>query len=235
MAQRERSRSPLPGEENLQNPYASQGRWRHQESTAFANYVGELKPADARESHSASGTHDLASFINKSSRIERPADRPATSGNYQPVMEAARQAESQDHTHDAGQEERGRAQEVPADGKEIICGPLLNYRRMENGRWHGSVLIVVKGGGPRVLYQPSLVLRRVGAVGQVSSTQAPAQAGLDGSSEGRQFEAQRLYSDPRNTFWSFDINVDLEPTEVQFEYAVSVLLKVSHHVLQSVH
>jgi len=30
---------------------------------------------------------------------------------------------------------------------EVKCGPLLNYRRMENDTWFGSVLVVTKGGG----------------------------------------------------------------------------------------
>lgn len=31
-------------------------------------------------------------------------------------------------------------------GWDVRCGPLLNYRRMENETWYGSVLIVVKNG-----------------------------------------------------------------------------------------
>ena len=30
---------------------------------------------------------------------------------------------------------------------EVNCGPLLNYRRMEDDKWFGSVLIVTRGGG----------------------------------------------------------------------------------------
>ena len=41
---------------------------------------------------------------------------------------------------------------------EIICGPLLNYRRMEDGKWFGSVLVVTKGGGKTQGFVPTLVL-----------------------------------------------------------------------------
>ena len=206
----------MPGDESRQNPHASSTRWRHQESTAYARYARDHQAADARETDTAGNTSDLADFINKSSRVEPPADRPITSGGHKPIMVAT------------GYGEDGRADE-PADGKEIVCGPLLNYRRMDDGRWHGSVLVVVRGGGHKVLFQPSLILRRVGAVGQLPSNNAQAQGAVNDESGGTRFESQRLYSDPRNTFWSFDIDVPLELAEIKYEYFVPELRFSSEH------
>lgn len=47
------------------------------------------------------------------------------------------------------------------DGREVRCGPLLNYRRMDNGTWFGSVLIVTRGGGATEgNFKPHLLLKR---------------------------------------------------------------------------
>jgi hypothetical protein len=222
----------MPGEENRSNPHASSSQWRHQESTRFARYAAAQQgagasaapPAGAREDHSADTTQDLASFINQS-RVERPTDRPATGGGHKPIVIAAGDIEGNGSPQDApvlGSEE-------PADGKDIVCGPLLNYRRMDDGRWHGSVLIVVKGGGREVLFQPSLILRRVGAAGQLPSAEGQADGAVNDETGGTSVESQRLYSDPRNTFWSFDIVVPIEPTEVKYEYFVPELRFSSEH------
>ena len=219
MANRERSRSPLPGSENRQNPHASSTRWRHQESSAFSKYAGQQQAADAREVNTAAKTSDLADFINKSSRVEPPSDRPTTGGGHQPVMVAAGHADENALPGDASEDGRGQ----PTDGKEIVCGPLLNYRRMDGGRWYGSVLIVIKGGGQDVLFQPSLIMRRVGAVGALPSASGQANGDVADDTGGNRFESQRLYSDPRNTFWSFDIDCAIEPTEVKYEYFIPEL------------
>ena len=219
MASRDRSRSPLPAEGNRANPHASSSRWRHQESTAYSKYAGNQHAAslaaDAREADTAAKTSDMADFINKSSRIEG-TDRPGTGGGgHQPIMVAAGHTdENNNKPHDAPEDGR----ESPTDGKEIVCGPLLNYRRMENGRWHGSVLVVVKGGGTKVLFQPSLIMRRVGTVGALPSSDAQADGAVSDETGGSIFGSQRLYSDPRNTFWAFDIDVPIELSEVKYEY-----------------
>lgn len=227
MAHRDRSKSPLPGEENRANPHASSTRWRHQESSAFAKYAGQHQAADAREDAAAGTTGDLADFINKSSRVEPPADRPATSGgNHQPVMVAAGHKEQDDDSPQDAPED-GRAE--PADGKEIVCGPLLNYRRMDQGHWHGSVLVVVKGGGSDVLFQPSLIMRRVGPAGQLPSANGQTDSAVNDETGGTRFESHRLYSDSRNTFWAFDIEVPMEEVEVKYEYFVPELRFSSDH------
>ncbi|KAL6405771.1 hypothetical protein AUP68_10910 [Ilyonectria robusta] len=125
------------------------------------------------------------------------------------------------HTQARGPVQTGSTQgdgsEAP-DSKEIVCGPLLNYRRMHEGHWYGSVLIVVKGGGRQLLHQPFLTLRRVV---QGKHPESAAQNHVnDQSIEDTRFESHCLYSDPRNTFWAFDINVPIEATETNYEYAI---------------
>ncbi|KAK4076397.1 hypothetical protein Trihar35433_2957 [Trichoderma harzianum] len=186
------------GDIDPQNPYASSSKWRHQESTKYARHEAHLQ---ARDATTTDTTNDLANYLN-STRIEPQGDGHS-SGNHQPIHLAAHNGEEPavDHT-----------QHEASDGREIVCGPLLNYRRMDQGYWFGSVLIVTKGGGKEVLYHPSLSLRRVGG-GQ-------GEARIDG---------ERLYSDKRNTFWAFSICVPLEPEEASYEYQVPQLRFSTSH------
>lgn len=206
----------MPGEEFRTNPHASSGRWRHQESSAYSKFAGQ-QAAEARDPIAAGNTTDLANFINKSSRLEPDSHG---GGNYKPVMVAAGHAEGDDRPEDAPEDGRG---EVAEDGKLIVCGPLLNYRRMDDGRWHGSVLIVTRGGGTEAIIQPSLILRRVGAVGELLSATEQANGAVDDKTGGTRSEGTRLYSDPRNTFWQFDVVVPIEEVEAKYEYFIPEL------------
>ncbi|EHK26522.1 uncharacterized protein TRIVIDRAFT_52484 [Trichoderma virens Gv29-8] len=186
------------GDIDAQNPYASSSKWRHQESTKYARH--EAQQLQARDATTTGTTDDLAEYLN-STRIEPQGDGHS-SRNHQPIHLAAHN----------GEETAVGQHDEESDGKEIVCGPLLNYRRMEHGYWFGSVLIVTKGGGKDVLYQPSLVLRRAG-----------------GQGEAFQSQGERLYSDKRNTFWAFGISVPLEPNETKYEYEVPGLRFSSSH------
>ncbi|KAH6604792.1 hypothetical protein Trco_006499 [Trichoderma cornu-damae] len=190
-----------------QNPYASRSKWRHQESTRFARHEAQLQ---ARDAATAGNTDDLANYLN-STRIEPHGDGHST-GSYQPIAVASGQGQPAEESA-AGQ------QEQTSDGREIVCGPLLNYRRMERGHWFGSVLVVVKGGGTQVLHEPSLVLRRAGAHGEAAEAQ----------NREAQIQGERLYSDRRNTFWAFGISVPLEPGEVRYEYEMPGLRFSTSH------
>jgi len=108
----------------------------------------------------------------------------------------------------------------------IVCGPLLNYRGMEGARWLGTVLVVTKGGGKHQTSKPTLLLGRAGQVivalqtddGGVNRTNSSTTAtGV------AQISARCLYSDQRNTFWTFDLAVDLEEVETKWEYALPEL------------
>ncbi|KAK4242379.1 hypothetical protein C8A03DRAFT_29478 [Achaetomium macrosporum] len=202
-----------------QNPYASSNRWRHAESRAFAKYEKSrgggapvARDADVR----GAGVSDLADFFNKS-RIdpsEVPPDRRPTTPRFKPIVAGASEAraataamtteDGAPHVHRGGVD--GENGGLAPDGKEVVCGPLLNYRRMEGERWVGSVLVVTKGGGRTQPLVPVLKLRRAGQAG----------------SAGRHTDIQGvcLYSDARNTFWRFDLVVEMEATETKWEYEV---------------
>ncbi|KAI2783542.1 hypothetical protein F4815DRAFT_355213 [Daldinia loculata] len=195
-------------EEDPRNPYASANKWRHQESSSFA------RAALARDAQSSSAdTKDLSNFFN-SARVE--SDGPAA-GNYKPIV-----VSNVHGAHDGG---------IVDDGKEVVCGPLLNYRRMEDRTWHGSVLIVIKGGGKTQAFHPTLSLSRVEtATGQpgllhpessVNGSEALGTSSSGAVRNGADVSGICLYSDPRNTFWQFPIACEIGNTETKWAYSIA--------------
>ncbi|KAK1597923.1 uncharacterized protein LY79DRAFT_322091 [Colletotrichum navitas] len=211
------------------NPYASANRWRHQESSAFARHAaaaqGTTQPRDPQERGT---TDDLANFLNRD-RVE--PENPNAPPNFKPIMIAAGEATGEE----APRPNPTHANERDApDGREIICGPLLNYRRMDGDRWYGSVLVIAKGGGKTQSFAPHLVLRPVDAAnGQQAHTESNGVNGTNGtvnsegsraangdSASGTEIQGQCLYSDPRNTFWAFDLSLPLSEAEARWEYSI---------------
>ncbi|KAK4155494.1 hypothetical protein C8A00DRAFT_13444, partial [Chaetomidium leptoderma] len=217
------------------NPYASSSRWRHAESSAYAryereNYQNHNQPGYgaaggsgpvAREADSrGGGVGDLADFFNKS-RIDLGDNKhqpPPHTPRFKPVVAGASDARADvaaatagataDATHEGEKKvvdyAGGERVHPPSDGKEVVCGPLLNYRRTEGGvRWVGSVLVVTAGGGRTQPMVPVLEVRK---------------AGGSSGGKGGEVEGLCLYSDARNTFWRFDVAVDMEATETRWEY-----------------
>ncbi|MCJ1314124.1 hypothetical protein MMC25_007804 [Agyrium rufum] len=115
------------------------------------------------------------------------------------------------------------------DYLEVMCGPLLNYKRMsgfdtDTPTWHGSVLVVTKPG----TYHPTLSLRYHSQIspslkGGSSSLNPVASLATDVSdrTQHRTFEASELYVDPVKAFWQFSIEVPLQKHEARWEYTVS--------------
>lgn len=149
---------------------------------------------------------------------------------------------------------------------EVKCGPLLNYRRMENRTWFGSVLIVTRGGGLYDRPPPVLVLKagvdaNVGALSGENATNgtngtdgtngvevgseghgavngvdhsirdttttsqgpsngAPTNGALNGDVGDTKITGTKLYSDPNNTFWRFDLEVPMEEREIRCNYSI---------------
>jgi hypothetical protein len=207
---------------DARNPHASATRWRHQESSAFLRHAAHhSRNAAPREEGSGNSTHDLAKFLN-TTRVESGKDEASSGGNFKPIMIAAAEATGQDdHRHGISGDH---------DGKEIVCGPLLNYRRMEGTRWFGSVLIVLKGGGKTQPYVPTLVFRRAGQTNgheeaQTNGAEINGMNGVNGVkghevTSGTKSEGECLYSDPRNTFYAFAISLDLDDVETKWEYSI---------------
>ena len=227
------SSTPHP-EDQHRNPYHSSSRWRHAESSAYARYEREhptphasphppVARDEAASSRSGGGISDLADFLNKSrldpsdipgNGVGGPSSRPVTP-RFKPVVagaEEARAAVSAASTPQDGSSSavgvmgvQGEAEAELADGRGIACGPLLNYRRTEGTRWVGSVLVVVAGGGRGWEFVPRLELRR-------------AEDGYGGGGESQEVDGVCLYSDPRNTFWRFDVVVEMRERAARWAY-----------------
>ncbi|KAK4457618.1 hypothetical protein QBC42DRAFT_317422 [Cladorrhinum samala] len=207
------------------NPYTSSNPWRHNESSAYAKFERERAAGAhghghghghghpvAREADAQGSVGELANFLNKS-RIEpseapNTSDRPA-SMKFKPVITGAEEARAATREGEEGAQAKS-PRDSPPDGKEIACGPLLNYRRMDGNTWIGSVLVVTVGGGRTQPIVPTLIYRKASGDG--------GDRGND--STGKEVQGICLYSDPRNTFWRFNLEVEMEEAETQWEYEV---------------
>ncbi|KAK8196623.1 hypothetical protein M8818_006788 [Zalaria obscura] len=124
------------------------------------------------------------------------------------------------HQQREGQPGVGEGPQVlsTTDNLEVLCGPLLNYRRMsgehtDNPIWHGSVLVVTTPGQR----SPQLRLEAAGAVN-----------GQSGAVDFRRtVSATKLYEDPRSAFWQFDLEVPFMEYESRWTYEVHGMCKVS--------
>jgi hypothetical protein len=101
-----------------------------------------------------------------------------------------------------------------ATPKDLIVGPLLNYKRMSNElsgspTWHGSVLLVTRRGHE----QPELSL-----TSSVGSPEVPIRIGLAGA---RRFPGEKLYEDRHGAFWRFTIDVPIQDDETQWQYTIA--------------
>ncbi|TVY48266.1 Uncharacterized protein LOCC1_G001283 [Lachnellula occidentalis] len=159
--------------------HASDTRWRHQESEAFRRHAGKAA-VGPREADARHGSKDLANFFN-STRVDPPGSAGSRSEKHQPIMVAGNSrngpstGQSMATQHDGTQ--GGDNTAGSGNALEVKCGPLLNYRRMENETWYGSVLIVTRGGGSgESLINPHLTLKIVGNVhpAEASSTAGPS-------------------------------------------------------------
>lgn len=283
-----------PRRASAEEAYASQSKWRHQESSKYAKHAGVNAPpghsgraAGVADNHN--GTNDLTNFLNQD-RIDgagppgvqhydpnaqqQPNVHPIMIDPSKPPTGLAGQtdgsflsaAEGQHREPDLGKDTGGPEQDEegrktiagnkvdheqdaykykpdwegeakragqPTDGREVRCGPLLNYRRMEENQWYGSVLMVVKGGRLNERDQafvPTLHLRKVGSrdptpqlsranTGQVAEEQL---VGKEDYRDGKvhQIKGVLLYGDLRARFWRFTMQLEMEDAETQWEYEI---------------
>ncbi|KAF5026497.1 hypothetical protein F66182_1419 [Fusarium sp. NRRL 66182] len=217
--------------ESQRNPYTSASRWRHQESSAYAAHAAQLTGQGApRDPHQTTGNaSELADFLN-ASRTE-PQDGDRDTGKYRPITVAAGDPNGNVPNVNKGQSHaaQGAQGEDAPDGKRIVCGPLLNYRRMDHGHWYGSVLVVVEGGGKIPLHQPFLTLKQAAHPEEAGHSINGGANSVNGAHEEILVDGKCLYSDPRNTFWAFDIDVPIQATETSYEYAVPDLQFSTEH------
>ena len=100
------------------------------------------------------------------------------------------------------------------DNKDVICGPLLNYRYIDGDRWIGSVLIMTKRDGDIPRPGPILLIRQ------------PIFGNSDGSSGSQsdhytQVEGVLLHSEKSKIFWRFEISVKMGPIDSRWEYKIA--------------
>ncbi|CZR60820.1 uncharacterized protein PAC_10716 [Phialocephala subalpina] len=237
--------------------HASANRWRHQESGSFARHAGPRDPSE-RE-----GSGDLAEFLNKT-RVDPPKSAGSAGGRSVPIMVAGNAHNGTADTHGLDAQHDGVANTPSTHGSlDVRCGPLLNYRRMENRTWYGSVLIVTRGGGSKESpVIPELHLRfgprsssPILSNGQFNDTQgtngirsepygtvngvhyskqqattvprdssngasANGTNGTVASSVETKVPGTKLYSDPANTFWRFDLKVPMQEAELHCHYEI---------------
>ena len=111
---------------------------------------------------------------------------------------------------------------------KVVCGPLLNYRRIEGAQWFGSVLVVVRGDKPHD-FTPILQLGRVGGEAVDTRTNNSQSCGSYSTHEHEESTSSVpglcLYSDPRIAFWAFELTLDMGETETKWEYTLPDLRK----------
>lgn len=113
-----------------------------------------------------------------------------------------------------------------SDTLEVVCGPLLNYKRMGTNDqnkpvWHGSVLLVTKPGQR----QPRLQIRPAGPV-SIDGNQ-PIVNGDVSRAEPMNFDGVKLYADPNKEFWRFLISVPILEYEARWQYTIPAYHYVS--------
>jgi hypothetical protein len=225
--------------------HSSDNRWRHQESSSFARHAAlGSAPKKVREADSHNDVSDLTDFLNKS-RIE-PSGAGAATGTHKAIVIDRHKAGDggvgvQSATGLSLDGNIDVADAVRTDGREVRCGPLINYRRMEGLTWFGSVLIVTKGGIQEGDFEPGLRLRRAesisnGASGLGHTLRSIDVNGVDGDANSSEPRSERpittesdteikvkgvkLYSDLQNVFWRFHIQVEMQEAETHWEYEI---------------
>ena len=154
--------------------------------------------------------------LNANSRVEDVAQNGVGSS---PLYDGHRP-----DTHEANgmnKEGSGDIENVEGLDLTLLCGPLLNYRRMskelsDTPIWHGTVLIVTDLPPSSSSLTPPLTLR---CIGPVASATGANGAGVD-SSHRRRFEPVKLYQDQHKAFWRYELELPFQQFEARWEYDV---------------
>lgn len=190
--------------------HASDNRWRHQESTSFARHAAATAP---READVRDNSRDLADFLN-SSRIGPPeSSASSTTGRHHPIVVPG--SHPMEHSIQNG--------DGILDGMEVRCGPLLNYRRMENNIWYGSVLVVTASNGVHGAEAPELLLKTAGISTQIGGHQQQEEVYRGNILWETRVRGVKLYADQTNTFWRFALEIPMHEDELQAFYSVPSL------------
>ncbi|OBT64576.1 hypothetical protein VE03_06366 [Pseudogymnoascus sp. 23342-1-I1] len=252
-----------PNPDDGPNNPGSASRWRHQESSRYArnagSIVGNPPHSEVRAADEHEGTGALTDFLN-TSRIEGtglplaqatgnaapPAGgvpyRPIASQNYGAFDDANERVATKHAaapTGLAGAEPAAGHTQVYTeviDGKDVLCGPLLNYRRMDGNTWFGSVLVVVQGGVTEEQHQawvPQLLLKKLSPRRPETQAEAgpPDQIYASAHGHGTEYDTavnssingELLYADLRHRFWRFNLVLEMEELESEWAYQIPLL------------
>ncbi|KFY11564.1 hypothetical protein V492_04389 [Pseudogymnoascus sp. VKM F-4246] len=244
------------------NP-GSASRWRHQESSKYARRagasaagtVGNPPHSEVRGATEHAGTSELTSFLN-TTRIEGTGQPLATASGHAPTSGAPYRpitADGYGQFDDANERVAttnapppvglGGAQPATGhtqvnadivDGKEVRCGPLLNYRRMEGNTWYGSVLMVLQGGVTEQAHEawvPELLLKKIGPKRPQDAAGPAGQIYASAHGQGTEYDTavdasvngELLYSDMRHRFWRFNLALQMEELEAEWAYQIPLL------------
>lgn len=109
----------------------------------------------------------------------------------------------------------------------VKCGPLLNYRRIDNGIWHGTILVVTNNTGSdqcSIILNLKLLNEEACSDGEdyQDGEQVNLKPGIEYqyASKERNFLGLKLYSDQENIFWRFNLEVPLQEIEVKCIYSI---------------
>ncbi|KHJ34195.1 putative transcription factor [Erysiphe necator] len=124
-------------------------------------------------------------------------------------------------------ESRGETDANPAcKFLTVRCGPLLNYRRVENEIWYGSVLIVTNcPDSDACSIILNLELFNENTYSHAKNYQNAQQIRLETEisnqflAQERTFTSLKLYSDQENTFWRFNLQVPMQEFEIRCIYS----------------
>ncbi|TQS35312.1 hypothetical protein Golomagni_04272 [Golovinomyces magnicellulatus] len=200
---------------NLED-YASDSRWRHQESSSFHRHVHNpsVEPGEIDKRASAFGISD--------------PELGQTRTRIKSTYEHDRIVEPDDLT--------------VLELLRVKCGPLLNYRRMENNTWFGTVLIVTNSDShnktPNV---PNLKLMTGKADhdetrGQgEQEVQSKFTTNNDLMNRDLEFCGLKLYSDELNTFWRFNLEIPMQEYEIECWYNILNLIFPDGKKLDNLH
>lgn len=192
-------------------PHTSENLWRHQESSALRQHLGNSALSSGEE-------HDKNTGVNTST-LPRPG---ILSEN--------------DNTKISSHEKSNNTSNKIL--LSLKCGPLLNYRRMMNEIWFGSVLIVTNShDNIEDTVSPSLELEIQNASLHQSHqddhvTETMPHTVEEKTNQERMITGAKIYSDQKHIFWTFKLQVPIRNYGLRCKYSILGLIDSEEGTLE---
>lgn len=144
------------------------------------------------------------------------------------------------HTHDSsllptpeGASATGTHKTEQARSVEVKCGPLLNFQRMNDQIWYGSVLIVTsRGHNIENTTIPELSMTTgksdLDRLEDEQERFSNSTENCDAEDEKHAVRGTMLYSDLENTFWRFTLKISMRNYEIKCQYSFPDLFFPAH-------